>query len=244
MAQARSLKPQVIALLAGPDRDRAGRELAALDPAKLTGALFSALLNRDPLIGWRAVTAFGIIAARLAFEDMEQAKVLMRRMMWSLNEESGAVGWGVPEAMGEIMAESPELARQYHRILASYIHEGAKEGNFLDHAPLRRGVYWGLARLAQTQPGLAAPASADLTAALGESDPAVRGLAAQALGRIGAPGALPALAALTGLAGDLSEFDLYDGWEIRPARVGELAAQAARRLGGLTGQDVSGGPRG
>ena len=233
MAHARSLKPQVLALLADADLDNACRELAALDPSKLAGALFSALLNRDPLIGWRAVTAFGLAAARLAEQDTDRARVLIRRMMWSLNEESGAVGWGVPQAMGEILAVNPELARQYHRILASYIHEGAKEGNFLDHAPLRQGVYWGLARLAQTQPELAAAAAVDLTAALGDPDPAVRGLAALALGRIGAgraPGALPALAAL---AGDQAAFDFYDGWEIHPERVGGLAAQAAHRWGEL-----------
>jgi hypothetical protein len=241
MARTGNFKSLVAELLADPDRDAACRELAALDPAKLVGALFSALLNRDPLIGWRAVTAFGVAAARLAGRDAEQARVLLRRMMWSLNEESGAVGWGVPQAMGEILAVNPELAGQYHRILASYIHEGEKEGNFLDHAPLRRGVYWGLARLAETNPGLVAPASADLAAALREPDPAARGLAALALGRIGAPGTLPALA---GLAGDPARFDLYDGWDIVPKTVGELADQAARRLGEPAGKNASGGPRG
>lgn len=230
MALARSLKPQVIALLEGSGRDRARRELAALPPAKLAGALFSLLLNRDPLTCWRAVTAFGIAASGLGGRDPEQARVLLRRMMWSLNEESGAVGWGVPQAMGEIMAVSPDLARQYHRILASYIHEGAKEGNFLDHAPLRQGVYWGLARLAGTQPELASVAAGDLMVALGEPDPAARGLAALALGRIGAPGALRAL---TLLAADPAEFDLYEDWEIHPARVGDLAERALRRLGGV-----------
>ncbi|MBF0482339.1 MAG: HEAT repeat domain-containing protein [Desulfovibrionaceae bacterium] len=230
MARAHDLKPRVNALLAGADPAAACLELAALDPSKLAGALFSALLHRDPLIGWRAVTAFGVAAAHLAEKDMDRARVLLRRMMWSLNEESGAVGWGAPQAMGEIMARVAELAPQFHRILASYIHEGEKEGNFLEHAPLRQGVYWGLARLALTQPCLAAAAAADLTKALGDPDPAARGLAALALGRIGAHEALPALAEL---AGDRAEFDFFDGWEIIPARVGELAAQAALRLGEL-----------
>ena len=62
------------------------------------------MLDRDELIRWRAVSAMGIVTAALADARMDAARVIMRRMMWQLNDESGGIGWGIPEAMGEIMA--------------------------------------------------------------------------------------------------------------------------------------------
>ena len=44
------------------------------------------------------------VVSRLADSDMEAARVIMRRLMWNLNDESGGIGWGSPEAMGEILA--------------------------------------------------------------------------------------------------------------------------------------------
>jgi len=52
----------------------------------------------------------GRVVSSLAEKDMESARVVMRRLMWNLNEESGGIGWGCPEAMGETMARSAPLA--------------------------------------------------------------------------------------------------------------------------------------
>jgi hypothetical protein len=76
----------------------------------------------------------------------------MRRMIWNLNDESGGIGWGSPETMGESMACHNRLAGEYHRILVSYIRP---DGNFLEHPELQKGLLWGLARLAAVQPELA-----------------------------------------------------------------------------------------
>ena len=73
----------------------------------------------------------------------------MRRLMWMLNDESGGIGWGAPEAMAEAMACHPRLAEEYVRILLSYIRE---DGNFLEYEPLRRGALWGIGRLARVYP--------------------------------------------------------------------------------------------
>ncbi len=75
--------------------------------------------------------------ANFAEEDMESARVIMRRLMWSLNDESGGIGWGSPEAMGEIIASHDGLAKEYAHVLISYVWE---EGNFLEYEPLQRGA--------------------------------------------------------------------------------------------------------
>ena len=59
----------------------------------------------------------GVVVAGLAEHDMESARVVMRRLMWNLNDESGGIGWSSPEAMGEIMDPFPGLAPRRHEIV-------------------------------------------------------------------------------------------------------------------------------
>ena len=93
-------------------------------------------MDNDELVKWRAVTAIGSIVTLLAKKDIEAARVIMRRLMWSLNDESGGIGWGAPEAMSEIMAQSNKIAEEYNSILISYLNE---QGNFLEYEPLQKG---------------------------------------------------------------------------------------------------------
>ena len=92
----------------------------------------------------------GQVVSNLADTDMESARVVMRRLIWNLNDESGGIGWGSPEAMGDIMACHQRLAEEYHRLLISYVRP---EGNFLEHPQLQKGLLWGLARLARSTAG-------------------------------------------------------------------------------------------
>lgn len=152
-----------------------------------------ALLSR-PECRWQAAYALGLAVPLLAKGSLEEARVIMRRLMWSLNEESGNLGWGVPEAMACILAHSPALAGEYARILLSYGYETGKDDNFLDHAPLRRGVFWGMGYLALANLPATSGAVPHLIAALHDEDRPIRFFAAWALGvmaegadRLGAP---------------------------------------------------------
>ena len=75
----------------------------------------------------------------------------MRRLMLSVTEESGGIGWNTPEAMGEIMARSENLAHEYHKMLISYTEGG---GNELDFEGLQKSVIAGLKRLGKVRPEL------------------------------------------------------------------------------------------
>ncbi len=138
------------------------------------------LLNRQEY-RWQAAFGLGRALALLAQNDMERARVIVRRFMWSLNEESGNIGWGIPEAMGCILAESPALAEEYGRIFLSYGYETGKDDNFLDHGPLRSGLYWGIGRLAQANPEAARPALPHLLTALKQKEREICGMAAWAI---------------------------------------------------------------
>ncbi len=123
--------------------------ISSIPPKKLVSPLIRSFYKPDGVERWLAIRVFGKVVAAISSREMEQARVIMRRLMWSLNDESGGIGWGAPEAMAEAMAQNGALAKEYARILLSYV---AEDGNFLEYLPLRRGALWGLYRLAEARP--------------------------------------------------------------------------------------------
>ncbi len=79
------------------------QEAMALPGREAIGPLIS-FLPQTPEIKWRGVAIFGKVLAQLANHDLENARVVMRQLMWQLNEESGNLGWGIPEAFGSALA--------------------------------------------------------------------------------------------------------------------------------------------
>jgi hypothetical protein len=193
-------------------------------PEQAVNPLIAFFYHPRPIVRWRAVSAFGDVVARMARTRMESARVTMRRLMWHLNDESGGIGWGAPEAMGETLARSRPLALEFHRILVSYIQP---EGNFLEHPILQRGALWAVGRLAGVHPALAADAVPALTHFLQSADAHHRGLAAWAAGRIG-DRALAA--AIMDLKRDAQPVALYRRWQLEQVAVADLAAEALARL--------------
>ena len=174
----RQLKSRVLALLRSPDLSAALDAICHLAPRQVVNPLFGLLCHGEPLIRWRAVTAMGVVVSQLAEADMEAARIIMRRFMWSLNDESGGIGWGSPEAMGEIMARHAGLACEYGCILVSYADP---EGNYLEHPGLQKGLLWGLGRLGRARPDIACNAVEHIRPFLNSSDPDLLGLALWAL---------------------------------------------------------------
>lgn len=173
MLSSRTLGRKLLSVLNSADWEQKWTALQTLVSAKrLVSPLFSALFSTQENIHWRAVTCIGDTVCILADQSLESARVVMRRFMWSLNDESGGIGWGAPESMGEIMARHFVLAEEYGNILMSYIVPSDGPDNYLEYAPLRQGAYWGIARLAQAKPECVHPHQPDLEQALlGETDP-------------------------------------------------------------------------
>ncbi len=172
----RQLKASVLILLQQEHLSDALEDIGRFPHRQVVNPLFSFFYYQDSLIRWRAIVAMGSVVASLAESDVESARVVMRRLMWNLNDESGGIGWGSPEAMGEILARSAVLADEFSHILVSYIRE---DMNFLEHEGLQRGVLWGLARLACARPALVDHVGPYLIPFLHTSDPILRGLAAK-----------------------------------------------------------------
>ena len=146
-----NFKEKIKKLLEEDDFDENLQDIHKFPPLKVVNVLLSLLVTTNEELKNRVVLAFGEVVSRLAETDIESARIVMRRLMLSLNDESGGIGWNSPEAMGEIMARSNKLADEYHKILISYTFGG---GNELDFEGLQKSVIEGLKRLSQVHPEL------------------------------------------------------------------------------------------
>ena len=229
----RAIKKQVLDLLAGGDLVASRRALAGLPAGDVVHALFSAICRENPVVRWHAVTCMGDAVARIAADDLEAARIILRRFLWSLNDESGGIGWGAPEAMAECLCRDERLAGEYAHMLVSYMREDGEElcqdGNFIEHPLLQRGVVWGVARLAGCHRELLQQLGAgrDLNLYLEAEDPELRGLAALAAGRLREATLRPLL---QGLRADTAPLSWYDEGAVHQTTVGALVRDALEEL--------------
>ena len=91
----------------------------------------------------RAVRLLGELARDEELLPADQLVELMRRFFWALNDESGAVPFGIPEAIGELLAQRPQLQAEYLTMLCGLLtsEEMSQTG------PIERGAVWALGRV-------------------------------------------------------------------------------------------------
>lgn len=184
---------------------------------QLVNPLIGCLCSTNEMTKWLAVSALGQIVAAVAAEEMEAARVVMRRFLWMLNDESGGIGWGVPEAMAEVMVCHGALAEEYAHMLVANMRE---EGNFLELPMLQRGLMWGIGRLAGARQELMREKNTGLYLPqyLDSGDSEVRGRAVWALEKLGE--VKPA--GLGELVGDIGAVTIFENNSLKSFTVGEL----------------------
>jgi HEAT repeat protein len=187
-------------------------EMAAAD-RRVVRALVSLLYDPDELVRWRAVSALG----RLAGAHPDLAGPLVTRLYWSLNDESGGIGWMSAPALGEIGRRAPQLLSQCVRPLVRY----------LDEPFLLPGALWAIGRLAQAYPAETREVVPEVAEFCGSADPVVRAQAAHALGQVGDG---RAHSALVELGKDEHPVRLYEGDQLVTKQVREWAGEALARL--------------
>lgn len=118
-------------------------ELARQRPGRVTSYVIGRLYTADEEAKLRAVRALGALVADAEFMSHAKVYELLRRFHWALSDESGAVPYGVPEAMGEVLVRRPEFQDAFVSILCSLLtHE-----DMTQTGPIERGAYWALGRL-------------------------------------------------------------------------------------------------
>jgi HEAT repeat protein len=219
-------KRRITKLLELPDIEAVIQELRQLPPTKVINPLIGALCSNNQTVRWHAITALGPVMSDLADKDMEAARIVMRRFMWSLNDESGGIGWGAPEAMAEIMTQHQKLADEYGHMLVAYMRE---DGFYLELPQLQQGLMWGLARFAMVNPDLLKAKNVVnyLLPYLDSNDPAVRGQAAWALGLLQAR---EATESLEKLVHDPARVTIFLNRNFVSETVGSLAHKALANI--------------
>ena len=179
----RTRKKEIQRLLTASNWEEGRQEIIALPASQTISPLIGNLCAVDQQTKSRAIAALGQVVAKLADQDMEAARVVMRRFMYMLNDESGGIGWGVPEAFAEILTCHDGLAAEYAHILVSFMRE---DGFYLEYEPMQRGLLWGIGRLAEVHPELLHKFNAAqyLPPYLNSQDTEVRELAGQALAKL------------------------------------------------------------
>ncbi len=226
MSRFSSLKAEVVEALLAADFDRVA-QLAAASRRVFT-ILISLAYDKESLITWRGIEAIGPAVGALAGSDPGAARDIVHRLLWSVTEESGAIGWSAPEMLAEIVAGSPGSFQDVVPIIPSFFEE----------PPLRPGVLWALGRLAAAGVILPAGAGQIVAAGLKARDPAARGMAVWAVGCLGLK---EMLAAISSLTTDPGRFMLYRGHELVNTGIGDLAGEVSL---GLQAKQPPGPPAG
>lgn len=183
---------------------------------RIAETLVALLYERDELLLWRAIEAIGRVAAVIAETDLEPVRDLIRRLLWSMNDESGTLGWHSPEAIGEILVNVPALIDEFGTLLPALLWE----------EPFERGTHWAVARVARLRPDLYADRIDELKPSLEAADPYIRGCAVLALGVLGAESTVASAAALRDDRAIVRLYD-FDSGQMRETSVAELVAKVA-----------------
>jgi len=141
-----------------------------------------------------------------------------------LSDESGAVPYGIPEALGEILAKRREFLGNYVPILVSYLIDE----ELVQTGPILAGVLWALGRAQTTDSGEIRRALPGIRAALDSKDADLAGSALFCLGRLGLAGECREI--LRRLAKDPRKVCLLVDEEIRETTVGRLARGVLKEL--------------
>lgn len=213
----RKTKKKVGKVLLEARRETAMNLLSQIPDEQLAGHLFSHFYHKDELVKFRSTAAMGVLGARMGKRNMEKARILLRRIMWNLNDESGGMGWGSPEAMGEILCQSPELALEFKSILFSYLDPN---GNFVEHEMLQRGVLWGIGTFLKAFPNdLGEKTKILLSGHLDSSDPVKRGYAVRALMNANSFNCSPMP---ENIAEDQVQIDVFNDWNFIKIRISDM----------------------
>lgn len=187
----RQLKKTVMSILDSDDQVAVFSHIMQFDGQAVLNPLFIGLCHRSKSVRWNAVECFAKVVPKMAEENLESARVVMRRFLWTLNDESGGIGWGAPESLAEIMVQHPQLRKEYLHMLISYMREDGEElfqdGNYLELPLLQRGLLWGVSRLCYACPDEMSSRGVfdDLMTYLDSVDEQVRGMALFAIGNLG-----------------------------------------------------------
>jgi hypothetical protein len=138
----------------------------AKEDRKVMSQLVRLAYDKETLVGWRAIKATGLAARELVKTDYPFLRELIRKLLWSLSDESGGIGWSSPEILGEIVSADPARFQDVIPLIAE-VYE-------IEETVFRPGVLYALCRIAEANYKYVLPEKDLVGRALFDSIPLVR----------------------------------------------------------------------
>ncbi len=132
--------------------------------------------DKETLVGWRAIKAIGFAAREMLEDDYPFLRETVRKLLWSLSDESGEIGWPSPEMLGEIVSAGPEKFRDIIPLIA--------EVYALEETVFRSGVLYALVTIAEAGASFVLPHKDLVFKGLTDKDPVVRVYALELAGMV------------------------------------------------------------
>jgi hypothetical protein len=177
----KSIKEHVKELLEKRDYDRLF-ELCESDRKYWKEVRFK-LYDIDEKLLWPAIETFALIMKRW-WEAGKEGKVreYIRNLFWSINDESGGIGWNSPQTIAEIITKIPPLIDPYGSMMIAHC---------LEEPSLVKGCLWGIGRLGKRLAESLDFFKDKVLSVFQSDDIETLGLAAWAMGEAGFKPAMP-----------------------------------------------------
>ncbi|BCB97422.1 hypothetical protein JZK55_23440 [Dissulfurispira thermophila] len=179
--------------------------------------LISLAYEKDEVSAWRAIEAMGVVAGELSKEKMDVVRDTIRRLLWSMGEESGGIGWSAAEMLGEIIRSNPDEFADIIPIVWS----------FKEEEMFRPGVVWAMGRIASVRPDLVRFILKDMQHMITDKNPAVRGYAAWTIGILNENSFIEDINKLTS---DKSLIHFYQNGDLAQKTVAEIAIDSVKSM--------------
>ncbi len=179
--------------------------------------MLSLTYDKGEAICWLTIEAIGVVSGRIAVERPEVVRDLIHRLLYSMSDESGGIGWSSPEILGEIVRNSPDLFPDIAPVITS----------FHDEEMFRCGVFRAIGRIGSVRQDLVKSSTEILLGYLSHPDPSVRGYAVWALGELMA---MDALGKLETMMDDNGRFMIYEDGKLSEITVGMAAKEAIKKI--------------
>jgi hypothetical protein len=210
-------KKEIVILLEKRDYNALSKH--ALIDKKVVSSLISLSYDKDNTTSWRAIEAIGLAAKEISKTDPATVRNIVGRLLWMIRDESGGIGWSVPDILGEIVRNNPVLCADIAPIIASSHKEKM----------LTSGVLWAMGRIGRINIETINYAVPIIISYLRSEDITLRGYAAWALGEMGSE---ENAVLLEDLRQDTSLMKFYNDGELKEIPVSELVSGAINKLQG------------
>ncbi|MFQ3574160.1 MAG: DVU0298 family protein [Thermodesulfovibrionales bacterium] len=139
----------------------------AAENSTVISKLISMSYDKESLLTWRAIDSLKEISRVLTPIDIGLMRNIVRKLLWSITDESGGIGWSACEMLGSIVSAYPE---QYSDIIPII-------WSFREEEIFRAGSLWAMAQIAMVDPSVSDMVCGDLMAMFNDKDSTVRGYA-------------------------------------------------------------------